>query len=305
MKFLTSILCVAGLLWGPPGLNAQDTLHEEGEQIAILEDKRIHESSGIALGLRDPSIFWTLNDSGGEPCIFAVDHQGKTRAKVRIPDAANFDWEDLASGRDAAGKPCVFVGDIGDNFQLRPTVQIYQIEEPVLPPAADAGKEIESSKPQIWRFTYPDGPRNAESLLVHPITGRLYIVSKSETGHSALYAFPQPLVKDPPMMLEKVIELEFPATARMGKRPKDASQVTAACFAPDGRRIVVATYSYLHEWPIGEGEALSDALARPAVVIKPVLLAQLEAICYDADGRSLWLTSERLPTPLLQIRRKE
>ncbi|MDZ4287579.1 MAG: hypothetical protein U0984_06455 [Prosthecobacter sp.] len=305
MKSWISILCVSGLLLGTAKLAGQDTLKEEGERVAVLEDKRINESSGIALGLRDPSIFWTLNDSGGEPCIFAVDRQGKTRAKVRIRDAANFDWEDLATGRDAQGNPCVFVGDIGDNFQLRPTVQIYQLDEPVLPPAAEAGKEIESTKPQIWRFSYPDGPRNAESLLVHPITGRLYTISKSEEGHSALYAFPQPLMKDKAMVLEKVIALEFPATVRVGKRPKDACQVTAACFAPDGRRLIIATYSYLHEWQIDDGEPLATALTRPATVIKPVLLAQLEAICYDADRRSLWLTSERLPTPLYRISRKD
>jgi hypothetical protein len=65
----------------------------------------------------DPLIFWTLNDSGGEPCVFAIDRSGKTRAKVRVRDAANFDWEDLALGKDDQARPALFIGDIGDNLQ--------------------------------------------------------------------------------------------------------------------------------------------------------------------------------------------
>jgi hypothetical protein len=266
----------------------------------VLEDKRIGESSGLALGLRDPSIFWTMNDSGGEPCLFAIDHKGKTRAKVRVRGAANFDWEGLASA-----KGCVFIGDIGDNLKVRPTVQIYQIEEPVLPPPAEAAHEVESAKPQVWHLSYPDGPHNAEGLLVHPVTGRLYIITKREDGRSVLYAAPEELRKDKAMVMEQVVQLSFPPKIRVGKRPKDASQVTAAEFSPDGRRLVVATYSYLNEWAMAADEPLAQALARPPVVIMPILLSGVEAACYDADSHSIWLTSEALPTPLVRIRRKD
>src|SRR5687768_3024423 len=75
------------------------------ELVATLQDKRINESSGIAVSRRNPAFFWTINDSGGEPCLFAIDRTGKTRAKVRIPGAANFDWEGLATGPDASGNP--------------------------------------------------------------------------------------------------------------------------------------------------------------------------------------------------------
>jgi uncharacterized protein YqjF (DUF2071 family) len=39
------------------------------------------------------------------------------------------------------------------------------------------------------------------------------------------------------------------------------------------------------------------------VRLVPDLLRQLEAITYDADGRTLWLTSEHLPTPLVRVSR--
>ncbi len=274
-----------------------------GNLVATLEDKRINESSGLALSARDPSIFWTHNDSGGEPCLFALSRQGKTLAKLRIRDAVNFDWEDIASGRDAAGQPVLFVADIGDNFFARPTVQVYQVPEPPLP--ANASKEIESEKPVIYHAAYPAGRLNAESLLQHPGTGRLYIITKDAAGHSGLYAFPATLIPTQMMVLEKVTDIDFPLISRKGKRLQDAAEITAACFSPNGSRLIVASYSYLYEWRLPADEPLATALKKPPTVITPPLTSQMEALCYDADGRTLWLTSERLPTPLIRISRAE
>lgn len=272
-------------------------------QIAILEDKRIKESSGLAQSGRDPSIFWTLNDSGGEPCVFAIDRSGKTRAKVRIRDAANFDWEDIASGKDEKGTPMLFIGDIGDNLFIRSSIQVYQIPEPEVNAPGQPVAETETAAPQLWRANYPDGSHNAESLLVHPRTRRLYILTKSEDGKSALYAFPQPLKPKVSMVLEKVTDLIFPKLIRVGKRPHDNCMTTGACFAPDGSRMVVATYSSLYEWLLPAGKPLAGALQEPPVRIEPELLRQLEGVCYDADSRTLWMTSEHLPTPLLRVTR--
>jgi hypothetical protein len=273
------------------------------KQVAILEDKRIKESSGLALGGRDPSIFWTINDSGGEPCVFAVDRSGRTRAKVRVRDAANFDWEDIARGTGENGAPALFIGDIGDNLFIRPTIQVYQIPEPEINAPGKPVSETETAAPQLWRAYYPDGNHNAESLLVHPQTNRLYILTKSEDGKSALYAFPQPLQPKVSMVLEKVVDLAFPTLIRAGKRPHDNCMTTGACFAPDGSRMVAATYSSLYEWVLPPDKPLAEALQQPPVRIEPSLLRQLEGVCYDSDSRTLWVISEHLPTPLLQVRR--
>ncbi|WP_395747755.1 hypothetical protein [Prosthecobacter sp.] len=272
-------------------------------QVAVLEDKRIAESSGLALGARDPSIFWTHNDSGGEPCVFAIDRSGKTRAKVRIRDAANFDWEDIAAGKDEQGVQSLFVGDIGDNLFIRNTIQVYQIPEPEINSPGKPAEEVETAAPQIWRANYPDGKHNAESLLLHPQTHRLYILTKSDDGKSALYAFPQLLQPKVSMVLEKVADLVFPQLIRAGKRPHDNCMTTGACFAPDGSRMVVATYSSLYEWELPKGKPLADALKQPPVRIEPDLLRQMEGVCYDSDSRTLWMTSEHLPAPLLKVTR--
>jgi hypothetical protein len=273
------------------------------ERVAVLDDKRIKESSGLCLGGRDPSIFWTLNDSGGEPCVFAIDRGGKTRAKVRVRDAANFDWEDIALGKDEKGAPALFIGDIGDNLQMRPTIQVYQIPEPEINEPGKVVEETISAAPVIWRVSYPDGKHNAESLLVDPKTNRLHLLTKSEDGRSALYVFPQPMQKEVSMTLEKVAELTFPKLIRAGKRPHDNCMTTAAGFSPDGTRMVVATYSSLYEWKLSPEQPLADALKQPPARIEPELLRQIEGVCYDGDNLTLWLTSEHLPAPLLRVKR--
>lgn len=273
----------------------------QAERIAVLEDRRINESSGLSLSQRDPEIFWTHNDSGSEPCLYAIDRSGKTRAKVRLPHAVNFDWEDLAAGKDTEGLPVLFIADIGDNLKVRPSIQIYQIAEPALPTTPD--REVLTTEPKVWHFSYPDGHHNAETLLVHPSTRRIYIVTKTEDGHCALFAAPEVLTEDKPMLLEKVSELYFPPRAHLGKRPHDACQVTAGGFSPDGSHIAIATYSFIHEWRISTGETLKDALQKTERLLEPPLTAQMEALCYDSDGRNLWFTSEQLPTPLYRIQR--
>lgn len=273
------------------------------ERVAILDDKRLKESSGLCLSARDPGIFWTLNDSGGEPCVFAIDRSGKTRAKVRVRDAANFDWEDIALGKDEKGAPALFIADIGDNFLMRTSLQVYQIPEPEINAPDQPVSETETAAPNIWRFNYPDGKHNAESLLVHPQTGRLYILTKSEDGQSALYAFPEVLKKDTSMALEKVVDVTFPTVVRVGKRPHDNCMTTGAGFSPDGTHLVVATYSSLYEWTLGKDQPLAEALKQPPVRIEPELLRQVEGVCYDRDNVTLWITSEHLPTPLLRVKR--
>ena len=50
------------------------------------------------------------------------------------------------------------------------------------------------------------------------------------------------------------------------------------------------------------GETWKDAFSRvPRTLAMPVRV-QGEAICYGRDGRSLYLTSERRPTPLWEVR---
>ncbi|GEP41933.1 hypothetical protein [Brevifollis gellanilyticus] len=282
-------------------VHAQETGKTQAERVAVLKDKRINESSGLAVSLREPGVFWTLNDSSGEPCVYAIDQTGKTRGKIRIPNAVNFDWEDLASAKAEDGTPHLYIADIGDNLGVRPTITVYEIAEPSLP--KDAGKEELSAEPKVWHVKYPDGHHNAETLLVHPLTHRIYVLTKREDGHSALYLFPEKLVSGVPGLLQKIAAVEFPNRHRLGKRPLDASQTTGGAFSQDGRRIAIATYSDIHEWTLKADDKVETVLPTESRIIEVPLTSQMEAVCYDAGNETLWFTSERLPTPLWRIKR--
>ena len=115
------------------------------------------EASGLAIGRRGPDRLWTHNDSGA-PELVALDRAGRVVARVTVTGAEVEDWEAVAAGSCPAGS-CLFNGDIGDNDAVRPFVTIYRLEEP-------AGSPPSSLAADVVRATYPDGPRDAETLLV-------------------------------------------------------------------------------------------------------------------------------------------
>src|ERR687890_1007828 len=100
-------------------------------QIATLEDRSIDESSGIVASRRNPGLFWTHNDSGDGPLVYAFDRAGRSRGAWRVEGAQARDWEDIAAGRGPEpGRAYLYAGDIGDNEERREFVTVYRFPEP-------------------------------------------------------------------------------------------------------------------------------------------------------------------------------
>ena len=271
-------------------------------QAGWLEDEELTESSGLDRSWRNPGVFWTLNDSGGRPVLYALDETGRKRARLQISSAVNLDWEDLACGPDEQGRPCLYVGDIGDNLRVRPAIQIYQILEPELPPGySEIDAEAESVR--IWNAAYPGERRNAETLVVHPRTGQMHVLTKDENGGSELFALPPKWPGTTCQTLHSVGRVIFPAIEQAGKRPQDNAMATAGAISADGDRLVVSTYSGLYEWTLPPTGLTAEALAKvPSRILVP-LTRQMEAVCYGGDGRTLFFTSEHRPAPLWRVER--
>ena len=276
----------------------------EGVKTFVLDDERLNESSGLALGLRNPGVLWSLNDSGGGAFLFALNEEGVVLSRYNVKGAFNFDWEDMASGADSIGTPVLYVADIGDNFEIRSDVQIYAVEEPKLDASHQKAGEQEVEVRAIYRASYPDGMHNAESLLCHPSTGRLFIITKKPSGECGVYAFPEKLNSGGIMTLERVADIRLTEMTRKGKRPIDNRLSTAACFSPDGNKLVLMTYSSLYEWDLPKSVPLRDALAKKPLRIETPFMNQAEAVCYSQEGTHFWCTSERLPAPLHRISRQ-
>src|SRR5215217_8757126 len=101
--------------------------------IATLKDKSVSESSGLVASRTTPGAYWTHNDSGDGPFIYAFDPHGDSLGVFRVTGAQARDWEDISIGpgpeRD---KSYLYIGDIGDNDQQRSEVVVYRVAEPVL-----------------------------------------------------------------------------------------------------------------------------------------------------------------------------
>ena len=159
-------------------------------------DPRIDEGSGMVVSLSHADTVWIVNDSGDAARLFAVDTtDGHTRAVVTLSGATNVDWEALAISPDG-GVPHLWVGDVGDNDAVRPSIQVYRLAEP----------DLVTGSTDAWTgydFVYPDGPHDAETLLVDPRTDRLYVVTKGLLGGS-VYEAPEVLRSDATNQLTRI-----------------------------------------------------------------------------------------------------
>lgn len=159
--------------WGAPA-RAADGAEEE----LRFRDPAISESSGLVVRRAD---LLTVNDSGDGPVVYVVDAgSGETVGRTTYTTDAVVDVEALAAGRDGS----VWVGDIGDNERARPFVSVYR-----LPAVARGDRTVTAER---FDLVYPGGPRDAETLLVQPSTGRVFVVTKGLFGGQVMAA-PDPL----------------------------------------------------------------------------------------------------------------
>ncbi|MET9515466.1 WD40 repeat domain-containing protein [Streptomyces sp. NPDC002994] len=228
-----------------------------------IKDPRITESSGLAASRIHPGIYWTHNDSDDGAFIYAVDSKsGDTVATLTMRGVgAPRDVEAISIGPDGN----VYVGDIGDNLDGSWShVWIYRFPEP---------KRLTNATVDAAQFTvkYADGPRNAEALMVHPKTGRVYIASKNEDG-GGLYEGPARLSAGGTNVFRRV-----------GKVP----WVTDGAFSPDGKELVLRSYfsARAYDWKDSGRLGADRGVGAP-------FQGQAESVTYTADGTAMMFGSE-------------
>ena len=275
--------CAAG---GPPSSTQADRIrYGKPRLLCTLEHRKVDESSGLTAGRRSRGVFWTHNDSGDKPRLFAFNIKGKHLGTFDVTGARNRDWEDLASF-STGGKHYLVVCDTGDNDRQHAFATLYFVEEPLVDangPARDGRLKVA----QTIQLTYADGPQDTEAVAVDSTTKTVYLISKR--GKRTVYELPIP---------------ERAATAALVAKPVatlNHTPVVAMDISPDGLRAVVLTYFRAHEYVRSPGESWAAAFRRPDRTLPTPGRQQGESICYGPDGRTLYLTSEKLPTPLLEV----
>ncbi|HEY9506542.1 MAG TPA: hypothetical protein VIQ27_11255 [Gemmatimonadales bacterium] len=187
------------------------------------------ESSGVTASRRQPGILWTLNDSGHDAWIFAVDTLGRTQGAFQVEGGRNFDWEAISLG-PCGRRDCLYIADTGDNAQDRRSATIYRVPEPALPAPrerTDPAKALE--------FRYPDGRWDLEAIFVDT-EGTIYLISKGRGSPPRLYRLAPDLWE----------VRSNPTAERVGVLPIDpgglGNRVTDAALSPSGTTVAVRTY---------------------------------------------------------------
>jgi hypothetical protein len=269
-----------------------------GNIIARLEDDSIDESSGLAASRRNPDIFWTHNDSGDDPLLFAIDRQGRTRGVWRIAGAKARDWEDIAVGPGPeSGRTYVYIGDIGNNKYSREQLVIYRFPEPVVETGSERSSRkspLNTEAAEAIRLAYPDGNHDAEALMVHPQSGDIYIATKTTEPYTVVYKLNGAASYVDVNTLTRVGQVRIPNLF--------GALITGADISPDGRRVIFCDYTRAYELRIPDNEASGfDTIWSQAVVSVPLgKREQGEAVCYRLDGAAILATSEGRHTPLIE-----
>jgi hypothetical protein len=199
--------------------------------------------------------------------LYAVDAKGKVLAKMDVTGAENVDWEDLASGPDAYGRPALYIADTGNNGGARDNLKIYRIREPKL----GGEKKSATETAEVFPFSYPDGNHDCEAILVDPMNGQIYLVTKTLKSDCAVYRFPLPLKVNQKVVLQKVGGQKIKSIAQL-------RMVTGGAVSPDGSRVAIRTYFGAFE--LQRGKAFETIFDREPAVIKVPLMSQAEAITF-------------------------
>ncbi len=269
--------------------------------VGRLNQPALEESSGLVASRKYPGVYWSMNDSGHKPELFAVDAKGKGIRRIGLTGARNIDWEDIAIDADGV----LYIGDFGNNSRRRKVLTIYAVGEP-----DPKGKSKTVAVKAKYQFRYPaaHGPFDCEAMFVRK--GWAYLITK-EKPQARLYR-----VRLDPASSAKGKSVQAEYLGLLG----GAQWVTAADICPAGRRIAVL--SYLGVWvyqldkPIENLVAAAKSTTQPAattrtapatrparairvVQVKPirrsVILGQAEAVCWEAGllPKALLITNEQ------------
>jgi hypothetical protein len=241
--------------------------------LCTISDRRIDESSGLAAAGDE---LYTVNDGGDRLRVFVLDRDCTVRRVIENP-VNPYDVEDLARGADGT----LWLADVGDNDAARGTVAVELLTE--------------GGEATLFRFSYPDGPHDAEALLLDG-HGRPYLVTK-EPFRAQVYTPARTPTADRPTPLRRVGAVSFRPTGTPGGPVGPASQVmvTGGAVSPDGTRVVLRTYTDAYVWPVPEGDVAAALRSGQPHRIPLPATGHGEAVTFSADGRSLLTSTEGLP----------
>ena len=266
----------------------------EVEVVGRASHPALAEMSGLVKSARG-DFYWTHNDSGDSPRLFAIDAAGRPiwpawrRTTLEeweghaIANAAHFDWEAIALHEGV-----LYIADVGNNGNARRDLGVYLVHEPD-PRAVDKMRAL-----VFLPVRYPDQEEHpgddwhfdCESIFV--FDGKLHFITKHRQSKRI----------DRLERGAKLYRLDTTHTDRENAltlvgRHDGILAATDAALAADGARLVVASYEalWLFERPKAGGNWFAGRTWKLALA--PKVVKQLEAVAWVDDDSLLLINEQR------------
>ena len=266
--FLTVIACSASSDQATPVVSFSGA-----EEVGIVENDLINEASGLVHSIANNQMLWVHNDSGNDAELYLIDTAGRGLKAFTLGGITNRDWEDIAIGPGPEDDVnYLYVAETGDNNAIFDLKYIYRFKEPSLN-GPDTITGIETIK-----FRYEDGKRDAECLLVDPLTKDIYVISKREEN-VGIYIAPYPQSTTDTLQLNKVGSLPY-------------NNIVAGDISTDGKEIILKTYDEVFYWLREPSLSIHQTLTSNPVPVKYNREPQGEAMGWDMAQRGFYTLSE-------------
>lgn len=253
-----------------------------------LLDRAMKETSGIAASALFKNMLYVHNDSGDESRFFMMSPDGKLHHIFKYDgNNSDDDCEDIAVGPGPIkGKNYVYVGNIGDNGADRNAIVVYRFEEK----RSWTKDSIINLTSQKLYFKYPDGPKDAETLMIDPVDELFYIVTKRKDT-VRIYTSPIAHKTNDTLTLTYKGKLFFEGT-------KPFKWITGGDISRDGDKILLKSYEKVYYWNRRGKEHLWKTLQRKPKTLTYQAEKMGEAIGFAADGKSYYTVSEGVYAPI-------
>ncbi|WP_442588080.1 hypothetical protein ACSBL2_18715 [Pedobacter sp. AW31-3R] len=253
------------------GLQDSNSYVDSVPAIFALEDTSLMESSGLAFSVNHPGLLYTHEDSKCTNKISIINTLGKNTGSIWLEGLENRDWEDISVARSAVDSTSyIYVANIGDNGRKYEEVQIFRFPEPMFP-----GKDIKVV-PQQMKIVYPNGPVNAETILVDHNSSDIWIVSK-ETSGATLYKLNWST--SDVVVAQPMLRMPF-------------EKITGGDISRDGARIILRSRSAIYLWEKKAEVSVAEAMAAAPSKIPHLKENQSEGICFKPDGTGFFTSTE-------------
>ena len=155
MKIFLSFLTLLNLSCNTGNLTVIADLPKSLDEISATET------------IPNSNLLWVIEDAGNKNRLYGLNTKGKIVKEIKITNAQNNDWEDLAS--DSLGN--IYIGDFGNNNKNRKVFTILKVEQP-----EKAAKEI---TPEYINFTLTKNVKSQDFEAFFLMQETFYIFSKN------------------------------------------------------------------------------------------------------------------------------